>query len=138
MSRKITTPTPPVESEMEQGWKRNTELAVNVKTMLRRDRRMVTGKAYQGVLRRDSDEQFDDFLFHDPHYTFVETLPSGVGKRNPHVYEGRYITVTRWDDGSLHPNFRPMGMGSGLTVDGYAIAVCNELRQALTGLVEER
>ncbi|MCR5039821.1 MAG: hypothetical protein K6A94_10865 [Bacteroidales bacterium] len=73
----------------------------------------------------------------DNHYTFIETLPSTNGKRNPHVFIGKYITITRRDDGSLRPNFRPMPMGKNFNVDNYAIGVCNELRQALKGLGEE-
>ena len=55
----------------------------------------------------------------------------------PHVFHGKYITITRRDDGSLRPNFKPMKMGAGFSIDSYAIGVCDELRQALTGLVEE-
>ena len=29
-------------------------------------------------------------------------------KRNPRVFNGEYITVTRRDDGSLRPNFKPI------------------------------
>ena len=36
-----------------EGWHRNTDLAVNLKTILHTDRRMKTGKDYQGVLRLD-------------------------------------------------------------------------------------
>ena len=32
---------------------------------------------------------------------------------------------------------RKVPVGSGFNIDDYAIAVCNELRAALTGLVEE-
>ena len=53
------------------------------------------------------------------------------------MFEGEYITVTRRDDGTYRPNFKPMRTGPGFSVDGYALAVCNELRQALKGLVEE-
>ena len=121
-----------------QGWHTNTDLGVDVKTILSSDRRMKTGKVYQGTLCRDSDGVVDEFLCHDAHYTFVETLPPTGGKRNPRVFEGRYITVTRGDDGSLRPNFRRMEVGRGFTVDGYAIGVMDELRRALTGLVEKK
>ena len=50
---------------------------------------------------------------------------------------GRYITVTRWADGSYHPNFRPMPMREDLTLERYALGVYNELCMALGGLVEE-
>ena len=67
-------------------------------------------------------------------YSFVETPPTNAVKRNPHVFIGKYITVTLNDDGSLRPNFRPMKVDDDFTVDGYALGVCNELRQALKAL----
>ena len=122
------------ESAAQKGWHRNTELSVDLKTMLRSDKRMQTGKEYQGVLRRDSDAFIDDFVCRDAHFTFVETLP-WTCKRNPRVFKGRYITITRRDDGTLRPNFRPLP--TDLSVDNYAFEVYRELRHALKGLVEE-
>lgn len=122
---------------MEQGWNPNTELDVNLKTILHSDRRMQTGKDYQGVMRRDSDAEVDEFLCSDAHFTFVETVPQAPQKRNPRVYDGDHITVTRRSDGSYRPNFKPMKQGAGFSVDAYAIRVCNELRMALKGLIEE-
>ena len=54
-------------------------------------------------------------------------------KRNPQVFDGRYITVTRRDDGSLRPNFKPMPTTARLSVDNYAFEVYRELRGALKG-----
>ena len=125
-----------IVTEMLQGWHRNTELAVDLKTILRNDRRMKTGKNYPGVLRRDSDAEVDDFLYRDAHYTFVETLPWCM-KRNPHVFVGKYITITRKDDGTLRLNFRPLKTGKGFSVAMFAIGVSNELMWALEGLVEK-
>ena len=120
-----------------EGWNRNTDLGCNVKTILRNDRRMTTGKHYHGMLCRDSEGVVDDFLFRDPHYTFVETLPSTDGKRNPRVFEGKYITITCRDDGTYRLNFKRVVVGKDFPVDGFAIGVCNELREALKGLVEK-
>ena len=109
----------------EQGWHPTTELCIDLKTFLRSDRRAKINKDYMGVLTRDDED----------HYTFIKTVPLMAAKRNPHVFRGEYITVTRRDDGSLRPNFKPMPLS--MSVDGYALGVCNELRQALKGLVEE-
>ena len=125
-----------IVKELLQGWNRNTELAVDLKTVLRSDRSMKTGKEYQGVLRRDSDAEIEDFRCHDAHYTFVETLPQTAGKRNPHVFDGQYITVTRRDDGSLRPNFKPMRVDRDFSVYRYALGVFNELMCSLIDLVE--
>ena len=119
-----------------EGWNQNTDLAVNLKTILHNDRRMQTGKEYQGVLRRDSDAEIDEFLSDDPHYTFIETLPLKE-KRNPRLFDGRYITITRRPDGSLRPNFKPVKIDKGFSPYRYALEVANEIREALKGLVEE-
>ena len=113
---------------------KNTDYGCDVKTILRSDRRLRTGKDYLGVLRRDSDSVVDDFLSRDAHYTFVETLPWTM-KRNPRVFRGRYITITRRDDGTLRLNFRPMP--ANMSVERYAFGVYIELHKALEGLVEK-
>ena len=111
-------------------------MGVNLKTILRSDRRAKTGKNYLGVLRLDSDAIEDEFLCRDNHFTFVEALPQ-TEKRNPRIFNGRFITVTRRDDGSLRLNFKELKTGVGFSVDDYAIGVCNEIRQALRGLIKE-
>ena len=121
--------------EVLQGWNSNTALCVDVKTLLRSDLIMKDGKEYKGVMRRDVD--VDEFRC-DEHFTFVETLPQMQGKRNPHVFCGKYITVTRRDDGTLRPNFKPLpNDGRTFNLERYALGVYNELLWALGGLVEE-
>lgn len=115
------------------GWNKNTVLSCILKTLLRSDRTMKPGKEFQGVLRRDAESE--DFRY-DVHYTFIETIAQNTAKRNPRVYNGTYLTITRWSDGSLHPNFKPMRVGEDFSVDSYAIGVCNELREALGSLLE--
>ena len=125
----------PATENKEQVWNRNTEFCVDVKTLLLSDRIARTGKGYRGVLRRDAPSEDNGFDF--GHFTFTETRPTGSCKRNPHVFEGRYVTVTMKDDGTLRPNFRPLKVGKGFSVCAYAVGVCRELCQALKGLVEE-
>ena len=121
----------------EQGWHSNTDLGCDVKTILRSDVRMKTGKEYQGVVRLDSDAIVDEFLCRDPHYTFIEMVPPAAEKRNLRVFRGQYITVTRRDDGNLRLNFKQLEMGAGFNVGRYALGVYNEICMALEGLVEE-
>ena len=103
----------------------NTDLCVDLKTYLRNDRIAMIGKNYLGVLRHDQE----------CHYTFVETL--NADKRNPQVFNGRYITVTRRDDGTLRPNFKPLKMEKDFSVNSYATGVANELLWALSSLLEK-
>ena len=118
----------------EQGWNPNTHLSVDLKTLLRSDSKMKAGKNYQGILRRD--EICEEFRY-DEHFTFVETVPQTAGKRNPHVFDGKFITVTRRDDGSLRLNFKELKVGADFSVEKYASGVANELLWALEGLVEK-
>ena len=121
----------------EQGWHTNTELGCDVKTILRSDVRMVVGKEYQGIFRLDSEGIADEFLCRDPHFTFVEAVRQKGAKRNPRVFAGKYITITRRDDGTLRPNFKPMKVGADFNLERFALGVYNELCMALYGLVEE-
>jgi hypothetical protein len=122
------------EEAEEQGWHPNTHLSVDLKTLLRSDSKMKTGKNYQGILRRD--EVCEEFRYEE-HFTFVETVPQTAGKRNPHVFDGKYITVTRRDDGSLRLNFKELPKGANFNLERFALGVYNELCLALGGLIEE-
>ena len=117
----------------EQGWHPNTHLSVNLKTLLRSDNVAKAGKSYPGLLCRDVEcEEFN----YDDHFTFTETLPQPAQKRNPHVYNGQYITVTRHADGTYRPNLKPMKVDKDFSVAKYASGVANELLWALEGLVK--
>ena len=117
-------------------WHRNTDLGCDLITILCSDRRMKQGKDYQGVLRLDAEGDVDEYLTTDTHYTFVETRP-WTSKRNPRVYNGKFISITRRDDGSLRLNFKPLKTGEGFCLDRYALGVYNEICIAIGGLVEE-
>lgn len=69
---------------------------------------------------------------------YITQLPSAATRRNPQVYVGRRITVTRRSDGSLRPNFRPVAMGNDFDSAAYATEVANELLWALTSLVGKK
>ena len=126
-----------IVSDILKDWNRNTDLAVDLKTVLHSDRYMKTGKDYQGVLRRDHGADIEDFRCRDAHYTFVETVRSSADKRNPHVFVGEYITITRREDGTLRPNFKPMKVDGDFSAARYAVGVGNELLWALEGLLEK-
>ena len=110
---------------------------MDLKTILSSDPAMKTGKEYQGILRRDSDAEIEEFRCHDPHFTFVETIPRPAQKHNPRVFVGKHISVTRRDDGSLRLNFRPLKMDEDFSLERYALAVYNEICMALGGLIEK-
>ena len=107
---------------------RNTELCVDLKTWLADDPVPAQGKVYQGCIVRDDD----------CHYTFVECPPQTRTysvKRNEMVYQGRYINITRREDGSLRPNFKALHTGPGFCPEAYAHGVARELIEALNSLI---
>lgn len=105
----------------------NTELGINLKLITREPGRMPEGKCLEGTITRDSED----------HYTFLETLPPKVYRRNPRVFDGKYITVTRKKDGRLQPNFKPIKEWKGFSAVNYAKGVANELLWALSSLLEK-
>ena len=123
-----------VQNSNLEGWHRNTDLSVNLKTILHSDRKMKPCKDYQGVLRLDAEGTVEEFFARDAHYTFVETQP-WTSKRNPRLFNGKYISITRRPDGSLRPNFKPLKVDDGFSVERYTFNVYLELHKALKGLV---
>lgn len=117
-----------IHEHNEYRWTRNTDLCVDVKTFLFKDRITKLGKDYSGVLTRDKED----------HYQFVETLPHNQGKRNPRIYNGEHITATLRDNGSVRLNFKPTKNDDNFVVEAYAFAVANEIVKSLKGLVEEK
>lgn len=113
-----------------KGWFRNTELCVDVKTFLRHDRIAKIGKNYTGVLCHDKDD----------HYAFVETglTAANANIRNPHIFEGKYINVTRrMRDGHIRFNFKDVDFGGRFNPSSFAIAVMKEILKAFKCLGEE-
>lgn len=117
-------------SSAGSGWFRNTDLCVDIKTFLCRDRIAKIGKDYAGVLCRDTDD----------HYSFVETATPVANAiiRNPHVFEGKYINVTRrLKDGHIRFNFKEVDFGGRFNPMSFAIGVMKEIILAFKCLGEE-
>ena len=113
------------------GWFRNTELCSDIKTYLCFDRIAKIGKVYKGLLRRDSDD----------HFSFLECRRSANANaniRNPHVFEGKYINVTRrMKDGHIRFNFKEVDFGGRFNPMSFAIGVMKEIIMAFKCLGEE-
>jgi len=126
------------EEAEEPEWHRNTDLAVDLKTVLRSDHSMKTDKEYLGVLRRDSDAEIEDFRCQDAHYTFTELVfTSSVVRRNVCIYEGKHITCTKRLNGMVRLNFKSLKQDVYSDIYRFAIEVAKEIREALNGLIEE-
>ena len=105
---------------------RNTELCVDLKTILISDRRAKMRKDYTGVLTRDGLE----------HFTFMEDAPEGKpSRRKPSIYRGACINVHMNDDGTLYPTFRHPDYTRYYTFRDFCREAAEELL-LIAGLVE--
>ena len=108
----------------------NTELCIDLKTILTSDRRAKMRKDYTGVLTHDGEE----------HFTFIEEASemkrAAVVSRNPIVYAGACINVHRRDDGSLYPTFRHPQLSTFYTFRDFCREAAEELLM-MAGLGEE-
>lgn len=118
-------------AEGNSGWFFNTELCSDIKTYLCLDRIAKIGKVYKGLLRRDSDD----------HFSFFECRCSASANaiiRNPHVFEGKYINVTRrLMDGHIRFNFKEVDFGGRFNPMSFAIGVMKEIIMAFKCLGKE-
>ena len=103
-----------------------TELCVDLKTILRSDRRAKKFKDYRGVLTRDGRE----------HFTFLENAQERKTiRRYPCVYKGYCFNVHRRDDGLLYLNFRQPHYTRFYTFRDFCREAAEELMMVV-GLVE--
>ena len=111
----------------QQSLHKNTDLCVDLKTILLDDCIAKLGKVYQGMLKHDKEY----------HYTFREIQPSAAYKRNPRIYNGKYITLTLRKDGSPQFNFKAVRLDADFNAERFALEVYNELREALWCFLEK-
>ncbi len=121
--------------QKQQDWHPNTHLCVDLKTLLRHDSIMQPRKSYTGVLTRDL--VCDEYLYDDQHFTFTETVTKAYRRKNPQVFNGKHITITRHENGSYRANLKPREITDGFDIDSYASEVANELMWALESLVRK-
>lgn len=111
----------------EQGWHRNTEFCVNLKTLLRSDRNTKPGKEYTGVLRHDV---ISDDYHYDEHFTFVEYAKEKkptTKLRNPIVFAGNCVNVHRLADGTLRLDFNRPRLSPDTSFRDFCLAAAQEL-----------
>lgn len=105
---------------------KNTMLCIDLKTFLRKDSILVKGRFYHGDITQDA---------HD-HVTFIESAPGAPRRRNPRVFDGKYITMTyRSRDHYARLNFKDWHLGAHFDINAYAVGVMDEIRQALGGFL---
>ncbi len=107
----------------------NTELGVDLKLITRTPGRIPLGTYLDGVITHDGEY----------HFTFLQNALMKERKartRNPHVYNGAYINVSRNDDGGLRPNFNRPRLTEDFDFSKFCLMAAEELIM-VAGLVEE-
>lgn len=83
---------------------KNTNLCVDLKTLMQNDALLVEGQSYNGILTRDAED----------HYVFEEAIRKGRTPRNPKLFDGDYISLVRMQNGKYQchlKTFDPCGSG---------------------------
>ena len=106
----------------------NTDICVDLKTRLTFDRMAMVEKNYAGVLRRDSSF----------HFTFTETSSPFRRKKSPQLFNGRYVTVTCGEKGTLRLNLKAVYITRDFSAKEFSRELTKEIVSAVNGLVEEK
>ncbi len=99
---------------------KNNFLCIDLKTVMLKDALPQKGKCYTGVLSRIDEE----------HYRFEESIRRTRAARNPKLYDGDYISMTRRTNGKYQLYLKAM---EPTTIDPtkYAFDVYGEIIAAL-------
>ena len=77
---------------------KNTNLCVDLKTILQEDTMPTEGQCYRGVLTRDGE---DHYLFEEEAKTSGQHL-----KRNPKLFDGKFISLVHMQNGRYQVHMR--------------------------------
>ena len=102
---------------------KNTNLCVNLKTKMQEVTLLELGKCYRGCITRDDEE----------HFTFEEEVYKKVdrhGRRNPKLFDGRYVSLVHMQNGKYQVHMRTIDASTNLDRKHLAFLVYSELLTA--------
>lgn len=102
---------------------KNTNLCVDLKTVMQNDTQLSKGKCYNGILSRTGS---DTYLFEEAVHTNTH------GHRNPKLYDGKYLSMVRRQDGRYQCYLRQMPDLTQTNCHAYAFGIYEELVKAFT------
>lgn len=101
---------------------KNTNLCVDLKTIMQEDVLLTEGHCYRGVLTRDGE---DHFLFEE------EAITSGHRpKRNPKLFDGKYCSLVHMQNGKYQIHMKTIDASGIDDRQGLAFKVYHELLNA--------
>ena len=104
--------------------KKNTNLCVDLKTIMQEDALLTEGQCYRGCLTRDGEEHF---LFEEEAYTSGHRH-----KRNPKLFDGRFVSLVHMQNGKYQVHMRTIDASGCPDRKDLAFKVYNELLNAFT------
>ncbi|MDO4215733.1 MAG: hypothetical protein Q4D12_07455 [Bacteroidales bacterium] len=100
---------------------KNTNLCVDLKTVMQQDVLLAKGHTYRGCLTRNGED----------HYLFEEAVRlDRHGKRNPKLFDGEYISLVHMQNGRYQVHMRTIDASSGIDRNELAFRVYSELLNA--------
>ena len=102
---------------------KNTNLCVDLKTVLQQDTLLAKGVPYHGVLTRNSAD----------HYLFEEAVRyNRHGRRNPKLFDGNYCSLVHMQNGRYQIHMKTIEASSISDSQELAFNVYSELLNAFT------
>ncbi len=102
--------------------KKNLNLCVDLKTVMQNDTLLVEGQCYNGVLTRNSEEQF----------TFEESCHRISCRRNPKLFDGKYCSLVHMQNGRYQIHMKTINASQVANRKQLALNVYSELLTALS------
>ncbi len=102
--------------------KKNTNLCVDLKTIMQEDAILYEGHGYHGVLTRDGED----------HYLFEEASHlTRSNQRNPKLFDGKFCSLVHMQNGKYKIHMRTFNASSIGNGKAYAQKCYKELKEAL-------
>ena len=100
---------------------KNTNLCVDLKTVLQQDTLLAKGVPYNGVLTRDGDQHFlfEEAVRHNRH-----------GRRNPKLFAGNYCSLVHMQNGRYQIHMKTINASAITDPSDFAFKVYSELLNA--------
>lgn len=99
---------------------KNTNLCVDLKTVMQSDAILIEGQCYNGILTRDGES----------HFRFEEATRKGRPPRNPKLFDGKYVSMVRMQNGRYQLHLKTMDTAD-FDRDSFAFGVYSEITNAL-------
>jgi len=99
---------------------KNTNLCVDLKTVMQQDVILKKGVPYNGVLSRNSDD----------HYLFEEAVRSTRPKRNPKLFDGEFCSLVHMQNGKYQIHMKTISASDVTDINEFTSRICNELINA--------